>query len=112
MNWGADLEMQPEEAALRLTQQPRPRLIDCRELDEWHLCRIEGAELVPLSIFAEQAPRRLLETEGDILVYCHHGMRSLHAVQWLRRQGYAGARSLAGGIEAWSLRVDATVPRY
>ena len=54
----------------------------------------------------------LFEEAGEIVVYCHHGVRSLNAVAWLRAQGIEGARSMAGGIERWSAEVDPAVPRY
>lgn len=85
-------------------------LVDCREADEWEVCRIDGARLVPLSQFAELAPRQL-SPKTPIVVYCHHGMRSLRAANWLRQKGFQ-AWSLAGGIEAWSVEIDPAVPRY
>jgi rhodanese-related sulfurtransferase len=88
------------------------RWIDCRELDEWHICRIEGAELVPLSRFAEEAPLKLGDAEQRLIVYCHHGVRSLRATQWLRAKGYQRAQSLAGGIDHWADLVDAEMKRY
>ena len=88
------------------------RLVDCREADEFAICKIDGAELIPLSVFAEEAPRQLADSKATILVYCHHGMRSARAAQWLDARGYADVISLAGGIEAWSLEVDPAVARY
>ncbi len=88
------------------------RLIDCRELDEWHICHLEGAELLPLSHFMEEVKLKLTDPSQEILVYCHHGMRSMRATQWLRQQGYAKAQSVAGGIEAWAERIEPTMARY
>lgn len=90
----------------------KPRLIDCREADEWQLCHLEGAELVPLSQFGELAPRRFQDTAQHLIIYCHHGMRSLRAASWLRQQGFTEAQSMHGGIDAWSQLIDPTVPRY
>ena len=105
-------ELGPEElVALREAGAPL-RLIDCREEDEWYLCRIEGAKLIPLSQFAELAPARLPDKAEHLVVYCHHGVRSLRATLWLRQQGYAQTQSLRGGIDLWSELVDPTVPRY
>ena len=88
------------------------RLIDCREEDGYHLCRIEGATLIPL----QQIPEKIeaVSGEGDrpVVIYCHHGMRSLNATQFLRARGLEQTFSLRGGIEAWSLTVDPEVPRY
>ncbi len=86
-----------------------PVLLDCREPGEWQHCRIDGAMHIPMT----QTPGRLGELSADrpIVVYCHHGVRSLRVAQFLRERGYDAA-SMAGGIEAWSLQVDPTVPRY
>jgi rhodanese-related sulfurtransferase len=50
--------------------------------------------------------------DGSLIVYCHHGVRSLNVVNWLRNQGVEDCQSMAGGIDAWTLAVDPTVPRY
>ncbi|MGI9241381.1 MAG: rhodanese-like domain-containing protein [Verrucomicrobiales bacterium] len=88
------------------------RLIDCREPDEYGLCRIEGATLIPL----QQIPGEIdaVRGEGDraVVIYCHHGIRSLNATQFLRAHGLADVFSLRGGIDAWSVDIDAEVPRY
>jgi rhodanese-related sulfurtransferase len=47
-----------------------------------------------------------------VIVICHHGVRSLNVVHWLRRQGVENCWSMSGGIDLWSLAVDPTVPRY
>lgn len=88
------------------------RLVDCREEDEFALCRLGGAELIPLSRFAEIAPSALTDESRPIVVYCHHGMRSLNATQYLRERGIPNVWSLAGGIERWSTEIDSSVPRY
>lgn len=88
------------------------RLIDCREPDEWDICRIEGAELMPLSRFAEDAAARLGDTEQRLVVYCHHGMRSLNAAAWLRQRGHHSAQSMVGGIAAWAAHMEPGMPRY
>jgi len=104
-------EISPEETAAWLTEAPSEfQLIDCREADEWAFCRIEGATLVPLSRFAELAVSHI-SPDRPVVVYCHHGMRSLRATHWLRQKGHR-AWSLAGGIDAWSDLIDPSVPRY
>jgi len=87
-----------------------PVLLDVRTQGEWALCRIEGAHLVPLP----ELERRLdeLDPAADIVVYCHVGIRSAFAVELLRRHGFRTVRNLTGGIEAWSVSVDPSVPRY
>ena len=53
-----------------------------------------------------------LDPEQHIIAVCHHGVRSLNVASWLRGQGFEQAQSLAGGIDAWSSRIDSSVPRY
>ncbi|MBV9658265.1 MAG: rhodanese [Verrucomicrobia bacterium] len=89
------------------------RVIDCRDPEEFAFNRLPGAELLPLSTLPSEARTRLGEpTDAPLLVYCHHGMRSARAAHILRQLGYRGARSLAGGIDRWSLEIDPTMPRY
>ena len=85
-------------------------LVDVREEREYALCRIDGAELIPLG----DVPSRVeeLDREALLVIHCHHGARSARAVHFLRTQGFAKATNLGGGIEAWSLEIDPAVPRY
>ena len=105
-----NLEITPADVKARLEQGEKLVLIDVREPWEYALCRIEGAKHVPLGTLAAS-----LETVPDVdevICYCHHGMRSLDAAAWLRFQGIERAKSLAGGIERWSIEIDPQVPRY
>ena len=86
-------------------------LIDCREAFEFDICRIDGAQLVPMRSIPQYL-QELKDQPAPVVVFCHHGVRSLTVVEWLRAQGIGSARSLAGGIDRWSLEVDSTVPRY
>lgn len=88
------------------------RLIDCREEDEWDICHIDGAELMPLTRFDEEADAKIQDTNQRVIIYCHHGMRSLRAASWLRQKGFDKVQSMAGGIAAWSDYVDPAMPRY
>ncbi len=87
------------------------RLIDVRELDEWNLVKIDGAELIPLSQFQQQAAAQL-DPDEKIVLYCHHGMRSARAQGFLKSQGYANVLNLTGGIEAWAQQVEPGMKRY
>jgi rhodanese-related sulfurtransferase len=87
-------------------------LVDCRGEDEFAICKIEGAKLVPLQTIPVSIPQRISEKTDRVVVYCHHGMRSARATEYLRSLGYAKAQSLAGGIDQWSARIDPSVPRY
>ena len=87
-------------------------LLDCREDDEWKINRLPDARLVPLSCFATEAARLLGDDNAPCVIYCHHGMRSLRAVEWLRSHGHQRAWSMKGGIHAWSEKIDPDVPKY
>lgn len=105
-----ELEIKPADVKARLDRGEKLHLVDVREPWEYDLCRIEGAKLVPLGALA--ASLNTLPDVDEVICYCHHGLRSLDAATWLRFQGIVKAKSLAGGIERWSLEVDPTVPRY
>ena len=101
-----------EASALLNTPPPGLRLVDVREPEEYAVCRIDRAELMPLVALPHEALTKLVDRDARILVYCHHGMRSLRAVEMLRHLGYPNAQSVAGGIENWSVEIDPAVPRY
>ncbi len=85
-------------------------LVDVRTEQEDAICRIDGAQLIPL----HELPRRLHEL-GDaelVVVHCHHGIRSAQATHLLRQTGFEKTWNLAGGIDAWALRVEPSMPRY
>jgi rhodanese-related sulfurtransferase len=105
-----DLEITPAEVKQRLDRGEKLVLIDVREPWEFSVCRIEGAKLIPMGTVP--ANLQALDTDDEIVVYCHHGVRSLDVTVWLRGQGVEGAKSLAGGIERWSVEIDPNVPRY
>ena len=87
------------------------RLIDVREIQEYEYARIEGAELIPLSEFQGRYQTEL-QPNDDLVIYCHHGMRSAQACMFLASKGYTTLTNLSGGIEDWSVDVDPDVLRY
>jgi rhodanese-related sulfurtransferase len=105
-----ELEIKPANVKERLDRGESLVLVDVREQWEYDVCRIEGARLVPLGSLA--ASLNTLPDVDEVICYCHHGMRSLDAAAWLRFQGFAKAKSMAGGIERWSVEIDPKVPRY
>ncbi len=107
------LEIQPQEVKRRLDAGEKLALIDVREPAEFQTARIQGAELIPMRSVPAELPRlEALADEKTLVVFCHHGVRSLNVVNWLREQGVANALSMAGGTDRWSLEIDPTVPRY
>ena len=85
-------------------------LIDVREGWEWNIVRLPGARLIPLGTL--QRSLGLINRTKEVIVYCHHGIRSASAVELLREEGFLRARSLAGGIARWSEEIDPRVPTY
>lgn len=107
------LEITPAEVRRRLDSGEAVTLIDVRQPEEHAICRIDGAQLIPMNT----VPAALQDLEGKadeatLVVFCHHGMRSLNVVNWLRGQGISECTSMAGGIDRWSLEIDPAVPRY
>ena len=107
----APIEVSPVELKALMDSGQPLRLVDCREPYEHAICRIEGAELIPMRMIPQYLPE-LASEASSIVVYCHHGVRSLNVVDWLRRQGVMNCQSMAGGIDLWTTLVDPAVPRY
>ena len=103
-----------EISAVELKQQLDSRrplvLLDVREPEELLLARLPGALHIPMG----EVPGRLheLDPDAEIVVVCHHGIRSASVAQFLAQRDFARVVNLAGGIDAWSATVDPSVPRY
>jgi rhodanese-related sulfurtransferase len=106
-----DYEISPEDVGQMSKRGESFTLIDVREPWEFQTARIEGATLMPMGDVPSRAHQEL-DPENHIVVYCHHGVRSMNVTAWLRQQGFEKAQSMAGGIDAWSSRVDGKVPTY
>ena len=103
-------EISAAEAAQVLGEKAA-RLVDVREAWEFATAHIEGSLHLPMGEVATRAQKEL-DVEERLVVVCHHGVRSMNVTAWLRRQGFEKAQSLRGGIDAWSVEVDAGVARY
>ena len=88
------------------------QLVDCREPSEHAIAAIDGAQLVPTSMLPAAADQLVPLRDERIIVFCHHGMRSLQFVEWLRSQGFEQAQSMSGGIDRWADEIDPGVARY
>ena len=105
-----DFNISPEDLKARMDRGDKPFLLDVREPVEFQIARLEGATLIPVGeLVARQGE---LDPDAEIIVYCHLGVRSANATAFLRSAGFAHARNLVGGIEAWSRRIDPSVSRY
>ena len=94
----------------RMDAGTAPVIVDVRETQEFQICRIPGAVLIPLG----ELPGRTdeLDPEAEIVLQCRSGVRSAQAAELLRSRGFSKARNLAGGILAWIDQVDPTQPKY
>jgi len=101
-------EISPQDLSEKLKSASPPHLLDVRRPEEFALTHLEGAQLIPL----QELANRLDEIPaGDLVVYCHHGMRSLQAANLLAAKGRS-ALSLRGGIDAWAHQIDPSLPKY
>ena len=100
------------ELAAFLKLPDAPRLLDVREPEEFEIVALPDARLVPLG----QIPARVEQIADwknePVVVYCHHGIRSMHAINFLTQAGFMDLANLSGGIDAWSREVDPKLPRY
>lgn len=105
-------QIRPSELKAWLDDESReqPFLLDVRQPWEFECCHLVGSELMPLaslpSRFGELDPGR------EIVVICHHGVRSYHAARFLEHNGHGRVTNLTGGVDAWAKEVDATMPTY
>ena len=98
------------ELKVRVQNEPHLFLLDVREPNEFEFASIENSVLIPLN----QIPQRLgeLSPQQQIVVICHHGVRSSQACSYLLNSGFEHVVNLIGGIDAWSCNCDSSVPRY
>ena len=87
-------------------------LLDCREQDEWDLVHIDGATLLPMSEIQQRVGELEHHRGSEIIVYCHHGGRSLQVAMWLRQKGFSNACSMSGGIDVWAQEIECGMARY
>ncbi|HTL69762.1 MAG TPA: molybdopterin-synthase adenylyltransferase MoeB [Candidatus Eisenbacteria bacterium] len=110
---GADMGIQEitvKELKSRMDKKEKFTLVDVREPNEFDICRIPGAKLIPLGTLAERVSE--LDSADEIVVNCHFGGRSAKACDLLQKIGFKKVKNLAGGIDAWSQDVDPACPRY
>ncbi|MBF2000757.1 MAG: rhodanese-related sulfurtransferase [Synechococcales cyanobacterium C42_A2020_086] len=104
-----------QELASRMADAPAGlQLIDVREPEELAIAQIDGFMNLPLSQFAvwSEQIQTHLDPTAETIVLCHHGIRSAQMCQWLQQQGFTQVRNVVGGIEAYAVEVDSTIPRY
>ncbi len=103
-------EISVGEAAILRDNHAEAVFLDVREDHELAICRIDGALHIPMG----QIPERYqaLPTDAPLVVFCHHGMRSLNVVQFLEAKGFENALNMGGGIHAWAHELDPGMRQY
>ncbi len=102
--------MTVQELKDRMDKGDKVFLLDVREPHEFSMARIEGATLIPLGTLPQSLNQ--LDPTDEIVALCHKGMRSADAVGFLLQQGFSNVKNLIGGIDAWSVQIDQSIPRY
>jgi rhodanese-related sulfurtransferase len=105
-------QIHPATLAKKLDAGEPVYLLDVRQPWEHEYSHLPNSTLIPLGELPERLPEVEVPEGAAVVVYCHHGVRSLSGAAILEANGFGEAFSLAGGIEAWSLLIDPTVPRY
>jgi rhodanese-related sulfurtransferase len=103
-------DITPEQLKTRLAQRQPLVLLDVRDEWETRLCRLENSTHIPIEEIELRTEE--LDPNDEIVVYCHHGIRSAAVANYLRGLGFAKAVNLAGGLDQWALTVDPSMRRY
>lgn len=104
------MQIEPQELSERIKRGEKVRLLDVRTREEYEAVKIDRAEL-----FTQESMQDILSrwSRSDLLViYDHQGTRSMDAAAYFQGHGFSNVKSLRGGIDAWSVEVDTTLPRY
>jgi adenylyltransferase/sulfurtransferase len=103
-------DISPQQLKARLDQRQPIVLLDVREDWETRLCRLENAMHIPVEEIELRAEE--LDPNDEIVVYCHHGVRSAAVAAYLRQRGFARAVNLAGGLDLWARAIEPSMRRY
>ena len=88
----------------------KPFILDVREQWEYDICHIKDSIHIPMGKIASN--NGSLETSDNIVVVCHHGIRSRMVAKYLIANGYENVMNLTGGLDAWSTKIDPSMPKY
>lgn len=108
--WEGVRELHPAVLASRLASGDALTVVDVRETWEWSRVHLEGAQHIPLGDFTTATSS--LDPRGEVVLVCHHGMRSLAAARYLVQCGFERVWNLSGGIDRYAAEVDPSLPRY
>jgi rhodanese-related sulfurtransferase len=112
MDTMSSIEISCQDVKSKLDSAEGLLLLDCREQDEWDHVHIQGATLLPMSGIQDRAGELESHRSSQVIVYCHHGGRSLQVARWMQQQGFEDVLSMAGGIDVWAQEIDSSLVRY
>jgi rhodanese-related sulfurtransferase len=103
------VKINPADVAAAMQTDKAPRLIDVRSPVEWEMAKIPGSQLI-----TEELSYQIMQWPKDtpMVFFCHTGVRSMDAASYFAGHGFTNAKSMTGGIDAWSQTVDTSIPRY
>ena len=104
------LEIDVAEAKRIMDEGSPASLIDVREPYECAIGTIQGSTNIPMNTIPQHLEN--IPKEGPLLIYCHHGGRSMQVTHFLRQNGFENAINVGGGIDAWSVEIDSSIQRY
>ena len=105
-------EITVQELARKVSGGATVVLVDVREPEEHAIAALPESFLIPMGELPQRWNEIKPASDSEIVVYCHHGVRSRHAAKFLMQCGLQSIVSLAGGIDAWSRLIDPKLPRY
>ena len=105
-------QLAPAELAAFLQDHPEAVLLDVREPWEHQLASLANSTLIPLGSLPARVEDEIGEKDAPVVVYCHHGIRSMNACGYLASLGYTSLYNLSGGIDRYTAEVDPAIARY
>jgi rhodanese-related sulfurtransferase len=106
------LETTVQQVKAKLDAGDAVHLLDVREGHEVAICTLSGAEHIPMMPLFLGMKKTAAARDAEIVVYCHHGIRSLEAAKFLQMEGFENVKSMSGGIEEWATAIDPSMARY
>ncbi len=103
------LSMSATQLAAHLDNE-NPLLLDVREPWEFEICHIDGSINIPMGQIPQQLAQ--LQAANEIVVICHHGIRSQNVISYLQQQSVDALVNLDGGVDAWAREIDLDMPVY
>ena len=104
------MEINVIEAKKLREKNPQHILLDVRDRFEYEICKIKNSINIPLSEISQNLGK--IDKNYKIIIYCHHGVRSMYALKLLQNKGFKYLYSLKGGINEWADKIDPSIQKY